>query len=163
MQVAAKCSHTCPYKIETKGGVTPTHRGRCNHRSRDCSDTTLSQESCSHPTLEARKRCSFRTPWAWGGGGRSSADTWIAAQSYHSGPLASRAVRWWLSVVLCAMKHHYKQSEWSWWNSSRALSNPKRWCCESAALSMPANLENSAVATGLEKVSFHSNPKERWW
>ena len=24
---------------------------------------------------------------------------------------------------------------------------------------MPANLQNSAVATGLEKVSFHSNPK----
>ena len=32
---------------------------------------------------------------------------------------------------------------------------------ESAALNMPANLENSSVATGLEKVSFHSNPKER--
>ena len=29
------------------------------------------------------------------------------------------------------------------------------------ALNMPAHLENSAVATGLEKVSFHSNPKER--
>ena len=28
-------------------------------------------------------------------------------------------------------------------------------------LNMPANLENSAVATGLEKVSFQSNPKER--
>ena len=26
---------------------------------------------------------------------------------------------------------------------------------------MPANMENSAMATGLEKVSFHSNPKER--
>ena len=26
---------------------------------------------------------------------------------------------------------------------------------------MPANLENSAVATGLEKVSFHFNPKEK--
>ena len=26
---------------------------------------------------------------------------------------------------------------------------------------MPANLENSAVATGLEQVSFHSSPKER--
>ena len=26
---------------------------------------------------------------------------------------------------------------------------------------MPVNLENSAVATGLEEVSFHSNPKER--
>ena len=32
---------------------------------------------------------------------------------------------------------------------------------ESAALNMPANLENSVVATGLEKVSFHSNSKER--
>ena len=30
-----------------------------------------------------------------------------------------------------------------------------------AALNMPANLENSAVTIGLEKVSFHSNPKER--
>ena len=29
------------------------------------------------------------------------------------------------------------------------------------ALNMPANLENSAVATGLQKVSFHSHPKER--
>ena len=26
---------------------------------------------------------------------------------------------------------------------------------------MPANLENSTVATGLEKVTFHSNPKEK--
>ena len=26
---------------------------------------------------------------------------------------------------------------------------------------MPANLENSAVAAGLGKVSFHSNPEER--
>ena len=34
-------------------------------------------------------------------------------------------------------------------------------CSESAALNMPANLENSAGATGLEKVSFHSSPKER--
>ena len=29
------------------------------------------------------------------------------------------------------------------------------------AVNMPANLENSAVAIGLEKVSFRSNPKER--
>ena len=34
-------------------------------------------------------------------------------------------------------------------------------CCESATLNMSTNLENSAVATGLEKVSFHPNPKER--
>ena len=28
-------------------------------------------------------------------------------------------------------------------------------------LNMPANLENTAVATGLEKVCFHSNPQKR--
>ena len=32
--------------------------------------------------------------------------------------------------------------------------------CENAALNMSANLENSAVAKGLEKVSFCSSPKE---
>ena len=32
---------------------------------------------------------------------------------------------------------------------------------DAAALNIPANLENSAVATGLEKVSFHSNLKKR--
>ena len=26
---------------------------------------------------------------------------------------------------------------------------------------MPANLENSSLATGLDQVNFHSNPKER--
>ena len=45
------------------------------------------------------------------------------------------------------------------WNSLHFWCS--RWCCESAALHMSANLENSAQATGLEKVSFHSNPKER--
>ena len=33
--------------------------------------------------------------------------------------------------------------------------------CRSAALIRSANLESSAVVTGLKKVSFHSNPKER--
>ena len=32
---------------------------------------------------------------------------------------------------------------------------------DDAALNMPANLENSAVATGLEKVSFYFDTKER--
>ena len=48
-------------------------------------------------------------------------------------------------------KHHYKQSYWRWWNSSWAISNPKRWCYQSVVLNIPANLEN---------VSFHSSPKE---
>ena len=47
------------------------------------------------------------------------------------------------------------------WYSSWAISNPKRCCCESAVLNMPANMENSAVATGLETASFHFNPKEK--
>ena len=37
----------------------------------------------------------------------------------------------------------------------------KRRCCESVSLNMSANLESSSVPTRLEKVSFHSNPKER--
>ena len=57
-------------------------------------------------------------------------------------------------------KHHYKQSIWRWWNFNWAISNPKRWCCESAALNMPASLENSAVATGLEKSVFIPIPKK---
>ena len=60
-------------------------------------------------------------------------------------------------------KHHYEQRWWRWWNSSWAISNPKRWCCYSATLNMPANLENSAVTTGLEMVSCHSNPIEGQW
>ena len=27
-------------------------------------------------------------------------------------------------------RHHYEQSYWRWWNSSGAISNPKRYCCE---------------------------------
>jgi len=73
--------------------------------------------------------------------------------------LRARHAKIWSQVGL--RKHHYKHSKWRWWNSSWAISNPERWCCESAALNMPANLEHSAVATGQEKVSFHSNPKER--
>ena len=48
-----------------------------------------------------------------------------------------------------------------WCCESADPENPERWCCESAALIMPAKLKNSAVATGLGKISFHSNPKER--
>ena len=44
-----------------------------------------------------------------------------------------------------------------------AIWNPKRWCYESAALNMPANLKSSAMTTGLEKVSFLSIPKEWQW
>ena len=58
------------------------------------------------------------------------------------------------------MKSSRLRKHWKWKNFSWAISNPKRWCCETAPLNMPANLENSAVATELRKVSFHPNPKE---
>ena len=38
--------------------------------------------------------------------------------------------------------------------------NPERWCCESAALNMPVNLENSAVATDWKKSVFIPIPKK---
>ena len=38
--------------------------------------------------------------------------------------------------------------------------NPERWCSQSATLTMPANLENSAAATGLESSVFISIPKK---
>ena len=52
------------------------------------------------------------------------------------------------------LNYYYEQSYWWCWNSCWAISNPKRWCSESAVLYMPANLENSAVATGVEKSVF---------
>ena len=45
-------------------------------------------------------------------------------------------------------------------NSSWAISNPKRWCCESAALNMSANLENSAVAKDWKRSVFIPIPKK---
>ena len=40
-------------------------------------------------------------------------------------------------------------------NSSWVISNPKRWCCESAALHMPASFENSSGhSTGKGQFSF---------
>ena len=51
----------------------------------------------------------------------------------------------------------------SYFKSKKMMLKKKknRWCCESASLNMSANLESLSVATGLEKVSFNSNPKER--
>ena len=57
-------------------------------------------------------------------------------------------------------KHYYEQSKWRWWNSSWAISNPKRWCCQSAALNTPQNLENSAVATVFIPIPKKGNAKE---
>jgi len=50
--------------------------------------------------------------------------------------------------------------EWRWQNSSWAISNHKIWCCESATLNMPANLENSAGPQDWKRSVFIPIPKK---
>jgi len=57
-------------------------------------------------------------------------------------------------------KHHYEQSKWRWWNSSWAISNPKRRCCESAALNMPAILKTQQWPRDWKRSVFIPNPKK---
>ena len=54
-------------------------------------------------------------------------------------------------------KHHYEQNSGGAGIPVELFQILK----DAAALNMPANLENSALATGLERVSFPSYPKER--
>ena len=82
----------------------------------------------------------WRTPWTEEPGGLQSLASDTAEHTRRA-----RAGGW-------PMGKSWIWSHGIWWNW---------WGCESAAPNMPANLENSAVTTGLEKVSFHSNPKER--
>ena len=60
-------------------------------------------------------------------------------------------------------KYHYEQTSGGDGIPVELFQILKYDAVKSAALSMPANLENSAVTTGLEKVGFHSNPKDRQW
>ena len=51
-------------------------------------------------------------------------------------------------AISCEELTHWKRLwcwEWRWWNSRWAISNHERWCCESAALNMPANLELGGI------------------
>ena len=47
------------------------------------------------------------------------------------------------------------------WQVAAMADSAGQWFFQKFILGCAANLENSAVATGLEKVSFHSSPKER--
>ena len=69
----------------------------------------------------------------------------------HLGPdILEREVNWDLEASLgikLVEVMEFQLSYFKFWKMIR----------ESAALNMPANLENSTVAMGLEKVSFYSN------
>ena len=90
-------------------------------------------------------------------GGKESRK-WLFRQNkedeYHKGDMKPEAL--WRHVGIKA-----EITTCRYWSGKTILISFKRWCCESAELNMPADLENSAVATGLENVSVHSNPKER--
>ena len=58
-------------------------------------------------------------------------------------------------------KHYYKQSWQRWWNSSRASSNPKRWCVKVLHSIHQQIWKTVAVATGPENISVHSNLKDK--
>ena len=62
-------------------------------------------------------------------------------------------VKWALESITTTKLVEVMEFQWSYFKSWKMM----LW---KAALNMPAHLENSAVATGLEKVSFHSDPKE---
>ena len=57
-------------------------------------------------------------------------------------------------------KHHYEQSYWRWWHSSWAISNPERWCCESAAFNMPANWKTQQWPQDSKSSVFIPIPKK---
>ena len=50
----------------------------------------------------------------------------------------------WRAAVHGVAKNRTRLSNWT-----ELISNPKRWCCSSTAVNMPANLEDSPVAPGL--------------
>ena len=79
---------------------------------------------------------------------------------------------WWIWLCQCETTWNILECDIKWALGSitvnkaggvdgiLAISNAKRWCCWSAAFNMPGNLENSTVATGLERSVFIPIPKK---
>ena len=82
----------------------------------------------------------------------------VSFQGKPSWNVKSRHPGMWSQVGL--RKHHYEQSQWRWWNSSWAISNPKRWCCECAALYMPANWKTQQWPQDWKRSVFFPIPKK---
>ena len=80
---------------------------------------------------------------------------WSLAQSWHHGVLDPHEVKWVLGSITTnkASGGDEIPAELFKILKDDAIKD------DDATLNIPANLENSAVATGLEKVSFHCNPK----
>ena len=57
--------------------------------------------------------------------------------------------------------HRTRKGQYSFQSQGRVMSKNVQTTIKFISFHMLVNLENSAVPTGLEKLSFHSNPKER--
>ena len=106
------------------------------------------------PPAEKQRRC-LHPPLASGGwAGRRSApglNPWV------------RKIPWrreWQPIPILLPGEFHGQRSLAGYRGSLAWDHKESDATE-RLLNMPANLENSAVATELEKVSFHSYPKER--
>ena len=122
---------------------------------------TNTWKDAQHHSLS--EKCKPKSQWAT----MSCQSEWLLSkslQTINAGGCGEKEILlrcWWE----CKLVQPLWRTVWSFLKKLEIelLYNPERWCCESAALNMPANLENSAVATALEKVSFHSNSKEWQW
>ena len=109
----------------------------------------LKKEMANHSNILA-----WRIPWTEEPGGLQSMESWRVGHSWAANTytyLASANVR---SIT----KNKASGGDGI---SVELFQILKDYAVKVLHSNMPANLENSAVATGLEKVSFHSNPKER--
>ena len=97
---------------------------------------------------------------AWRATVHGVAKSWTQLSDFPILLFSSISLRWLLRKAFLSLFAILWNSSFKWvYRSFSPLPLASR--CKSAALNMPENLENLAVATGLEKVSFHYNTKER--
>ena len=71
----------------------------------------------------------------------------------------ARIMEWY---VISFSRESYRPRDWTQVSclAGRLFTN---WATVGSPLSRPVNLENSAMGTGMEKVGFHSNHREKQW
>ena len=114
--------------------------------SNQISPSVMSDSLRPHELQHTRSPCPSPTPGVhW--------DSRLSSQWCHPA-ISSSVVPFSCPQSLPASESFPMSQLFAWGGQSTAVS-------ALASLKMSANLENSSVATGLDKVSLHSNPKER--
>ena len=100
-------------KIEDIKGTFHARMGMIKDRSRNSKDLKKA-EKIKKRWKNIPKSCTKKVLMTW-----TTTMVWSLTSIQNPGV--------WRIVSL--RKHYYEQSKWTWWNSSWAISNPKRWCC----------------------------------